>query len=319
MSISSAGSMISSPISATAVTDVYTDLNGLQQLRGSTDKDEALKKVAQQFESMFINMMLKNMRSANAVFEEGSLFNSKESEFYRDMHDQQLSLTLAHQNGFGIAEALYRQMSNNYDLDKESGTDKESGAGNTNANAKDNANGSDVESIKPSLESAAKSGIQRASVSETPEEFIRMLLPKVKQAGSELGVDPEIIVAQAALETGWGSRVIADESGKSSNNLFNIKAGSQWRGDSVPVKTLEYRDGTFKPEVDEFRRYESMDESIRDYVNLIKRGAHYQEALQAESGGEYLQRLQQAGYATDPAYADKILSVYQKITQAKRS
>lgn len=304
MSISGAGSLISSPVSATAVTDVYTDLNGLRQLRGSTDKDEALKKVAQQFESMFINMMLKNMRSANAVFEEDSLFNSKESEFYRDMHDQQLSLTLAHQNGFGIAEALYRQMSSNYGVDKENGADKDSDR---------------AESIKQSFDSISKSGIQRASVSETPEEFIRMLLPKVKQAGNELGVDPEIIVAQAALETGWGSRVVADENGKSSNNLFNIKAGSQWRGDSVPVKTLEYRDGTFKPEVDEFRRYESMDESIRDYVNLIKRGDHYQEALQAESGGEYLKKLQQAGYATDPAYADKILSVYDKITQAKRS
>lgn len=311
MNMSGAGSLISSPVSATAVTDVYTDLNGLQQLRGSTDKDEALKKVAQQFESMFINMMMKNMRSANAVFEEGSLFNSKESEFYRDMHDQQLSLTLAHQKGFGIAEALYRQMSSNYGIDKDSGVDKESGA--------DKDSGGSAESIKQSLESVSKSGIQRASVSETPEEFIRMLLPKVKQAGSELGVDPEIIVAQAALETGWGSRVVADENGKSSNNLFNIKAGSQWRGESVPVKTLEYRDGTFKPEVDEFRRYESMDESIRDYVNLIKRGDHYQEALQADSGSEYLEKLQQAGYATDPAYADKILSVYQKITQTKRS
>ena len=306
MSMSGVNSLISSSVPATAVTDVYTDLNGLQQLRGTADKDGALKKVAQQFESMFIHLMLKNMRSANAVFEEGSLFNSKESEFYRDMHDQQLSLTLAHQSGFGIAETLYRQMSRNYGLDKDSGVNKDTG-------------GDKAEDIKQPLESAAKSGIQRASVSETPEEFIRMLLPKVTKAGSELGVDPELIVAQAALETGWGNRVVADENGKSSNNLFNIKAGSQWRGDSVPVKTLEYRDGTFKPEVDEFRRYESMDESIRDYVNLIKRGEHYQEALQAKSGSEYLEKLQQAGYATDPAYADKILSVYEKITHAKRS
>lgn len=312
MSMSGTASLISSPVSTTAVTDVYTDLNGLQQLRGSTDKDGALKKVAQQFESMFINLMLKNMRSANAVFEEGSLFNSKESEFYRDMHDQQLSLTLAHQNGFGIAEALYRQMSRNYGFDKGDDVDKGNGAD------KDSGGGK-AEDIKQPLESAAKAGIQRASVSATPEDFIRMLLPKVEKAGSELGVDPEIIVAQAALETGWGSRVVADENGKSSNNLFNIKTGSQWRGESVPVKTLEYRDGIFKPEVDEFRRYESMDESIRDYVNLIKRGEHYQEALQAESGSEYLEKLQQAGYATDPAYADKILSVYEKITHAKRS
>ncbi len=312
MSISGAGSLMSSPVPATAVTDVYIDLNGLQQLRGSTDKDAALKKVAQQFESMFINLMLKNMRNANAVFEEGSMFNSKESEFYRDMHDHQLSLTLAHNNGLGIAEALYRQMSRTYGSDESHGTGETS----TEKNSAEK-NGSEKNSALD--QAATKAGVTRASISGTPEEFIHMLLPKVEKAARELGVEPELIVAQAALETGWGSRVIADDNGKSSNNLFNIKAGSRWDGESVNIRSLEYRDGTFKPELDAFRRYASVDESIRDYVNLIKNGEHYQGALQAKDGDEYLKELQQAGYATDPAYAEKILSVYEQITGGKRA
>ena len=97
-----------------AVTDVYTDLSGLQQLQSEENQDAALKKIAQQFESLFINMMLKNMRSANAVFEQDSMFNSNEMKFYRDMYDHQLSLTLAHGNGIGIADAMYRQLSRSY-------------------------------------------------------------------------------------------------------------------------------------------------------------------------------------------------------------
>jgi flagellar protein FlgJ len=231
------------------------------------------------------------MRSANAVFEEDSLFKSEESNFYRDMHDHQLSLTLAHRGGFGVADALYRQMSRDY--------------GN-----KKNAESAGAD---------AKVGVQRASVSNTPEEFINLLMPKVKKAGAELGVEPELIIAQAALETGWGSRVIADENGKSSNNLFNIKAGAGWRGESISTRTLEHMDGTFKPVMDEFRRYESLEESIEDYVKFIQSGSRYQEVLDARNGAEYLDKLQRAGYATDPSYADKILSVYEKITGGKQS
>nr|MBX2858527.1 rod-binding protein [Cellvibrionaceae bacterium] len=203
-------------------TDVYTDLNGLNRIKQEKSDDKALKKVAQQFESMFINILMKSMRSANAVFEEGSMFNSSESGFYRDMYDQQLSVTLSQKKGIGIADTLYKQMQNRYLNPARAAITQPSQERFGQANA-----------ANPAVEQAPASGTNKFN---TPEDFVNGLLPLAEKAAQRLGVDAGYLVAQSALETGWGSKIINDDSG-SSFNLFNIKASRDWQGASVAKET----------------------------------------------------------------------------------
>ncbi|WP_188151699.1 flagellar assembly peptidoglycan hydrolase FlgJ [Teredinibacter waterburyi] len=329
--------------------DNFNDLNSLNAIRAMDDKDAALKKVAQQFESMFISMMLKNMRAANAVFEEGNIQNSNETKFYRDMYDQQLSLKIANSDvgGIGIAKSMYRQMKQNYgdrdllgedfnklqSLANQSATTEALYQGNVNqmtlpaSSPQKSVALADIPVSAASVSSKAdlskprfattESSInnepaERAALANSPEEFVERVGPYVEKLAEKMGLDADIILAQAALETGWGRSVIAQQ-GDSSFNIFNIKAGSSWKGDVVSMSSLEFSNSTFKPVVSDFRRYESLEAAVADYGAFIGGSERYQPALQAQDADEYIQALHQAGYATDPNYADKVLSVYQRI------
>lgn len=279
----------------------YTDLNSLQGIRrlGAKDQDAALEKIAKQFESILMHSMLKSMRQANAVFEKDSIFNSSEMNFHRDMLDHQLALSLSEGKGVGLADALVRQLKRNF------------GSGDTPKNNGELGQLSEPFKAKKYLQEVTSVGI-KAPLAETPEDFVEAIMPHAKEAGEKLGVNPKILVAQAALETGWGKHVIHNTRGENSHNLFNIKADSRWDGDSVQVRTLEYRNGLPKPEVAAFRRYESYGQSFADYVNFLQSNPRYHEALQKASDPlEYIQGLQDAGYATDPAYAKKISNIFQ--------
>lgn len=146
---------------------------------------------------------------------------------------------------------------------------------------------------------------------DTPVEFIRSLLPAAKQAASALGLDPLALIAQAALETGWGKRMIKTASGDNSFNLFGIKASRNWQGDTAVVDTLEYRQGVAKKEQAKFRAYSSPEQSLQDYMQFIGNSVRYQQAVAvANEPTAYFSELQAAGYATDPNYAQKIMSVF---------
>lgn len=148
---------------------------------------------------------------------------------------------------------------------------------------------------------------QKASISSTQENFVMMLKPHAEKAAAELQINPDVLIAQVALETGWGKHVIHDKQGDNSFNLFNIKTGSQWQGDKVNVSTLEYRDGIAANEKSDFRKYTDYSESFSDYVRLMKNNPRYQQVLAAgNDSAAYADALQSAGYATDPAYAKKI-------------
>jgi len=286
----------------TPTADIYTDLNSLQRLKNIDNKDEALKQLSQQFESIFIHMMLKSMRDANAVFEKDSFFNSGESDFYRDMYDQQLSLSLSHTrgDGVGIASALYRQLS---DIQAKQ-TESDAPVSIDNINRGNQLSGS-VE-----IEQKTK----RMAIAASPEAFIQLLDKPIGRAAEALGVDKNVLLAQAALETGWGREVLAVDEKQSSYNLFNIKAGKSWQGETVNISSLEYRDGVFKPESSKFRAYSSLQDSIDDYVRFVQENPRYQQALEhTGSSAEYIRKLHQAGYATDPEYANKVLALQQRI------
>ena len=295
--------------------DVYTDLNSLERIKYDEDKDAAIKKVAQQFEALFLQMMLKGMRKSNAVFEEGNLLNSSESQYFRDLHDQQLSLSLSHGKGIGIADVLYRQLTSN--------KSNQNTAVETNfrldnvATIAHTTKQSESKAIDQSSKAASEATpvSQRKAIASSPEAFIKLVSPLAQQAAQKIGVDKNLLIAQTALETGWGKFVLANENGLSSNNLFNIKSNSNWQGKELLVQSLEFENSTFQPKLSSFRSYETIAESFEDYANFILTHDRYKNARdQAKSPEGYIKELHAAGYATDPHYSDKVLEVYKRVS-----
>lgn len=315
---------------------VYNDLNGLQGIRtlGKQDKAAALLEVSKQFESLFVNMMMKSMRDANAVFEEDSLLSSPETDFYKQMYDDQMALELTKGQGLGLAAVIYRQLQQNYGKQKDQPEIDQSQL---------HGRAPSVKAFPERLERAIKAveherHIQPLTAPQAPSpqaktapanaeeatapargtgskgqqfasasEFVAALYPHAEKIGAQLGVDPKAIVAQAALETGWGRYVISDDQGRSSFNFFGIKADARWDGASVAVPTQEFHDGAMRKENARFRSYPSLEAGLHDYAVFLQQNPRYEAALQQNLSGEhYGQALQQAGYATDPEYGSKL-------------
>lgn len=294
------------PVSAT---DVYTDINSLNNIKNEANSDEALKKVAQQFESLFVHELLKNMRSANKVFEEDSLFNSSESNFFRDMYDQQLSLSMS-KKGIGLADALYSQMRAQYAGQGQGGDKADVNPEAALPRTTRNPYGG---SARVSAGVVEPKAVQTAMFKGT-DDFIEAVLPKAEKAAKALGVNPLLLAAQAALETGWGKFMVNDGQGQNSHNLFNIKADARWAGPKMAVATTEFYDGKPIKENASFRAYDSFDESFNDFVDFLQSNPRYKPALAVAGDAEqFVNQLHKAGYATDPNYSAKVLSVYHQL------
>jgi len=335
---------IDSGLKATVVQDSYLDQQGLNSIKSmGRDKDpQALKEIAKKFEAMFVQQMLKTMREANDVFAEDGYFNSQESRFHRDMMDQQMVLNLTSGAGIGLATQFYRQMSQAYgqptdevhnspdtlgELHKINAYDLPTMNTSMTPSSMDewmNAYvGSKTQPVKNapvmqtlgvmnnapiSASSATRS--TKEEVASTPEEFVAMLKPHAEKAAQELKINPDVLIAQVALETGWGKHVIHNRHGENSFNLFNIKAGSGWQGNKVNVSTLEYQGGVAAIEKADFRQYNNYADSFSDYVRLMKNNPRYQDVVQTgKNSAAYADALQSAGYATDPEYANKIKQI----------
>lgn len=275
--------MTASPSSSS----IYTDFSALTQLQADVRHDgqspEAIEEVARQFEAIFTQMMLKSMRDAGSG--EGGLFDNDQSRMYREMFDKQVSLSLAEGRGIGLKEILIRQL----------GGADEIVEGRASINA-----------IPLPTPTAIRNG-HRAARIESPEAFVAMMRPEAEKAAEKLGVAPEVLISQSALETGWGKAIIQDPAGNNSFNLFGIKADTRWSGPRVAVPTIEYENGVATRKFEMFRAYQSYAESFEDYVDFIKSSPRYENALLvAAEPRQYLASLQQAGYATDPEYAIKI-------------
>ncbi len=283
---------------------IYTDFKGLAKLKqeARNNSPEAIKEVASQFESIFLSRVLKSMRQAKLA---DGILDSDKSDFYRDMYDQQLALHLAGKPGIGLADLIARQLS-----PQSSNTQNKLGL---------------VDYFKQPVKqhvNSAKPVERQFEVKPLPPEnvtkpktiqhrFAEKLMPLAQQAADELGVKPGVLIAQAALETGWGKSIITHENGRNSFNLFNIKAGKSWQGDHVNKKTLEFDQGVAHKLKADFRSYDSYQDSFTDYVRLLKNNPRYKHALQqAHHPQRYMQALQQAGYATDPDYAKKVMKIY---------
>lgn len=277
---------------------IYTDLNGLAQLRSQAGKPTkgTIKEVAAQFEAVFINMMLKTMRDAK-VTDEG-LFDSQEGNLYQDMFDKQVSLDMAHGKGIGLADTIIRQLNKNMALDEH-----DANADLTKSMPISRAGTPGVQIPKPEQ-------VSSFSVT-TPTEFVQRVWPQAKRAAQALGVSPEVIVAQAALESGWGKNLIRNADGAPTFNFFGIKADSNWQGAKVTVPTLENDPsrGLVRQNAS-FRSYGSIDSAFDDYVKFLQTNPRYQAALSnGQAQSDFGTALQQAGYATDPQYGAKINDV----------
>ncbi|MQT54343.1 flagellar assembly peptidoglycan hydrolase FlgJ, partial [Pseudomonas sp. FSL R10-2398] len=145
---------------------------------------------------------------------------------------------------------------------------------------------------------------------ESPDAFVATMLPMAQQAADRIGVDPLYLVAQAALETGWGKSVMRQQNGNSSYNLFGIKATGNWQGAQARAITSEFRDGQMVKETADFRSYNSYQDSFHDLVTLLQSNNRYKDVLNAADKPEqFVRELQKAGYATDPEYASKISQI----------
>lgn len=300
-------------MSRVAASELYADLHALNRLKYQAGQDAkaALPEVAKQFESLYVQMAMKSMRQAGAPQESG-LFDSEQSRFYRDMYDQQMALHLAKQGGFGLAKTLERQLGGG------SGAPVgEAAAGKgldayrrTPVGGANGAKGDGADAPAPASARASQKHGRPAPLFASRKEFINRLMPLAETAAAELGVSPSVLLAQAALETGWGRSVIRNGDGSSSFNLFGIKAGSQWDGKRAGVVSLEFDQGVAVRRAASFRAYESYEESFRDYVRFLRENPRYATALaKADDPAAYARELQKAGYATDPHYANKILSI----------
>lgn len=294
-------------------------LQGLDMLRkGAKEGDrKALEETAKQFESIFIHMMLKSMRAAEDVLaDENSPFNSSQVKFYRDMHDQQLATNISSEGSIGLAEVLVQQLDPTGSGIVPASTlrsDGELGSRNFErsfTNFADRA--TDSESALSTDQKAPTLPAQPAKMAgfENADEFVKNLLPIAKEVAAEIGLDPRAMVAQAAVETGWGQHMIHNGNGQNSHNLFGVKASRGWQGEKTYINTLEYDGGVPKQTKAAFRSYESFADSMKDYIDFLKSSTRYEGALhQAGDPQEYFKELQSSGYATDPKYADKVMSV----------
>ncbi len=287
--------MISNP-------NIYTDLQGLSQLRiqARENSPEALRAVAKQFEGLLMQMMLKSMRDASTG---DGLMDNEQTDFYQGMFDQQLAITLSQGRGLGLANMLIKQLGGDI-----VSTAKEGQPGVENATFP--FPGTVPVSTLPMGSGPVSKTSNSQPLFTSPAEFVKLLWPLAEHTGKALGVAPKAILAQAALETGWGKAIMKHSDGRSTHNLFGIKASNRWQGERIIMPTLEYTNGNPGKRNEVFRSYDSYAASFADYANFLRSNPRYSEALLSGANPElFTQALHAAGYATDPDYNLKLNNI----------
>ncbi|WP_176042058.1 flagellar assembly peptidoglycan hydrolase FlgJ [Burkholderia stabilis] len=306
------------------------DTQGFDALRAQVKQSPqaGVKAVAGQFDAMFTQMMLKSMRDASP---EGGLFDSHTSKMYTSMLDQQLSQQMS-KRGIGVADALMKQLLRNAGqgagadsaadvgaagLGGTAGNEGSLAAMNAMARAYANAagnNGGLAGSRGYSAGSALTPPLKGASGAPDADAFVDRLAGPAQAASASTGIPARFIVGQAALESGWGKREIRATDGSTSYNVFGIKASKSWTGRTVSALTTEYVNGAPRRVVAKFRAYDSYEHAMTDYANLLKNNPRYSGVLSASRSVEgFAHGMQKAGYATDPNYAKKLISIMQQI------
>ncbi len=297
----------------------------LDRLRSQASQapDKALAGAAQQFEALFLNTLLKSMREASTG---DGLFDSEQTKLYTSMLDQQFAQTLS-KRGVGLADMMIKQLT--LQMGATVGASAVTGA--TPAASAVSPAASSAADEQPAQHPIAQAlrgcGVAAATTAPgqphatrgaqpnttapaSPREFVERLAPHARQVAADLGIPEKFLLGHAALETGWGRREPRFADGSSSYNLFGIKADRSWGGPVVEVTTTEYIDGRREVVKDKFRAYASYEEALRDYADFLRTNPRYADVFAGEHDAiSFARSLQQAGYATDPRYAEKLASV----------
>lgn len=284
-------------------------LNGLK--RELTDSPEkGLRQVTQQLEATFVQMMLKSMRDA---LPQDGLFSSDQTRMLTSMYDQQIAQDLS-QKGLGFGEMMYNQLKMQGNTSPLEQPMKPFSMEDRLIDSLPNQAMAQIVRRFTPLGDALSSPMQKVkSLSLNSQNFISQLIEPAKAASQKSGISHLLVLAQAALESGWGRREILTAEGKSSHNLFGIKAGKNWQGPTTNIMTTEVINGKSIKMRDDFRVYGSYEEAIADYINLLTENPRYRDVKHAQSPEVAARRLHQAGYATDPNYSDKLISLINQI------
>ncbi len=301
------------PASARAPGALVGDVRGLEALRGRAARDPqgAVREAARQFEALFMQELMKSMRATTQ--DSGLMDGGAGEDMATSMLDQQYAGQLTGLRG-GLADAIARQ------LERQMGLAPGGAVPSTPPSAWPSAIGRPA-AVPASAAIAAPSGVERAP--RIPDRgaaaFVHTHMAAARQAEAVTGIPASFMVAQAAHESGWGRREILHADGSPSHNLFGIKAGAGWTGPVAEVTTTEFVDGQPRKVKARFRAYASHAESFADYARLMQGSPRYRDVLGADSAREFAHGLQRAGYATDPAYADKLTRTINTTLQLQRS
>ncbi|EXI68142.1 MAG: Peptidoglycan hydrolase FlgJ [Candidatus Accumulibacter adjunctus] len=273
-----------------------------------SDPQSGVRQAARQFEGMLLHLMLKSMREATPT---GGVLDSEQSRFFTAIGDQQLAQELASQAPLGFAGLIERQLARQH-----------AGVAPTLSPAR--TPGLPTEAVlaarrpfaaataplpAPPPPAATTSPAASADSARRPRDFVDRVWPHALEAATRTGVPAHFLVAQSALESGWGRRELRMADGSPSFNVFGIKAGRGWTGATVEVSTTEFVDGLPQTVRAKFRAYASYAEAFRDYAQLLSSQPRYANVIGQQDGVQFARSLQRAGYATDPAYADKLARI----------
>ena len=289
------------PASATnaSAANTYTDLNGLAALKNAPRSPEAVRAVSQQVEALFLQMMLKSMREASDAAGEPA---SNEMSMYQDMFDKQVALTLSKHQDLGIARLFERQLGG-----PPATPPARSPAASVPSGSAPSASRPGPSPSRADADGRSAAPSTSAVTAQHAARFVEQVLPTIQRAARTLGINPLGLLAQAALETGWGQRMPRTADGSPSLNLFGVKAGGEWSGARAVAETVEFAGGLAVQRRTTFRAYGSIGESVSDFANLLANSPRYREAVAAGSNVQaYIDGIARSGYATDPAYGIKL-------------
>lgn len=330
----------------------YSDVNRLHII--TAQGKEGIRAAAQQFESLFIDMVLTSMRQASSAFADNDYMSSDATRMQQEMLDHQWAVHIAENGGVGLADVIVKQMSGVLEakhpkvaapampIDATPTVMTSVAADALSSIVPDAVTpvsaGNDnvgefgpivfpvsppdvIVRIDPVMSADAEQSLDEQPLKVTamgnkdgafdsPADFVAKVLPVLEKTLLGTGLNPLLVLAQGALETGWGAHVIHTVAGDSSHNLFNIKASADWTGPAVEVSTVEFYGGKPVRQRDRFRAYESVEAAVGDYLSFLNGNTRYKPALAvAQDPARFADALHKAGYATDPDYAGKIMRV----------
>ncbi|WP_322010968.1 flagellar assembly peptidoglycan hydrolase FlgJ [Paraburkholderia sp. J12] len=309
------------------------DVQGFDAMRAaaSASPQQGVKMAAKQFDAVFTQMMLKSMREATP--EDGPL-DSRDSAQFTSMLDQQLSQQMSNK-GIGVANAMIKQLMRSMGGQGADGAGGTGGIGDALSGLAGQGGGGSagnlamLNALGRAYGNASANGALTRGAGYGPnsdlvpagnsgdasvDAFVGKLANAAQQASSSTGIPARFIIGQAALESGWGKREIKKADGSTSHNVFGIKATKDWVGKTVSTVTTEYVDGAPHRVVEKFRAYDSYEDAMADYAGMLKNNPRYASVINSSHSAEgFAQGMQRAGYATDPHYARKLISIMQQM------